>query len=150
VGMKVFHLLFREFSDPALALVLERRFPELLGDRLITAVELSDPEAAGELGYSPAMVRQTIQEAAERVQKVPVRQVFNYGRLIRRGIFVVLLTAGLYLLGVATFATIPAVLPASGWVIEPYGMAPEEGSSQDRNFSALAMVGFTDLHDVSD
>ena len=33
----------------ALALVLERRFPQELGDRLITAVELADPHKAAEL-----------------------------------------------------------------------------------------------------
>ena len=32
----------REFNERTLALVLERRFPKLLGDRLITAVELAD------------------------------------------------------------------------------------------------------------
>ena len=41
-------------------LMLERKFPALLGDRLITAVELSDPEEAAKLGYSPAMIRETI------------------------------------------------------------------------------------------
>src|SRR5262245_59680113 len=34
--------VFRDFSYPSLALVLERRFPDVLGDRLITAVELAD------------------------------------------------------------------------------------------------------------
>ena len=33
--------LLRRFRPEALALVLEKRFPKLLGDRLITAVELS-------------------------------------------------------------------------------------------------------------
>src|ERR1700722_5144996 len=41
-GVTVVPRLFREFRDAALALVLERRFPQVLGDRLITAVELSD------------------------------------------------------------------------------------------------------------
>src|SRR6516225_8981187 len=48
-ALKVLTRLFREFRDPALALVLERRFPHQLGDRLITAVELSDPDKAAEL-----------------------------------------------------------------------------------------------------
>ena len=58
--------LIRQFRDSAFALLLERKFPALLGDRLITAVELSDPEAAAALGYSPAMIRETINEAARR------------------------------------------------------------------------------------
>src|SRR5438874_2667182 len=72
VSLNVFGRLFRDFTDAALALVLERRFPKLLGDRLITAVELSDLKKAEEQGYSPAMILETIHEAAERVQEVPV------------------------------------------------------------------------------
>src|ERR1022692_2760252 len=43
VVWKVLLRITREFSDPAIALVLERRFPDALGDRLITAVEMADP-----------------------------------------------------------------------------------------------------------
>lgn len=96
VTLKVFLRLFREFRDAALALVLERRFPKLLGDRLITAVELSDPRQAEALGYSGAMVRETIHEAAERVDQLPIKQVFDWRRLFRRGALIVLLTAGAY------------------------------------------------------
>src|SRR5262245_58078754 len=63
-----------EFRDASLALVLERRFPKLLGDRLITAVELANVKEAASLGYSPAMVEQTIHEAAERVGKLDIRE----------------------------------------------------------------------------
>ena len=99
VALKVVGRLLREFRDPALALVLERRFPKLLGDRLITAVELSDLQKAEEQGYSPAMVRETIHEAAERVEQVPVQQAFDWGRLVRRGLVAAALTLGLYLAG---------------------------------------------------
>src|SRR5207245_646192 len=40
LALRIARRLTRELSYPALALVLERRFPDLLGDRLITAVEL--------------------------------------------------------------------------------------------------------------
>src|SRR5437660_6851779 len=46
VASKVLVRLLREFRDGSLALVLEHRFPALLGDRLITAVELADPRLA--------------------------------------------------------------------------------------------------------
>ena len=49
--------LTRELSYPALALVLERKFPKILGDRLITAVELADVERQSRYGYSSAMIR---------------------------------------------------------------------------------------------
>ena len=51
-GIVIFRIVRRltnEFSYPALALVLERRFPKVLGDRLITAVEMADVEQAERL-----------------------------------------------------------------------------------------------------
>src|SRR5262249_60581877 len=73
--------LTREFSAPALALVLERRFPRQLGDRLITAVEMADPRMAEKYGYSQELVDKTVNDAANRVEELPVGQVFNWGRL---------------------------------------------------------------------
>src|SRR5262249_27969557 len=72
--------LFHDFSHPALALVLERRFPRILGDRLITAVELANPQETTKFGFSPRMVEETIQEAAQRVEKLPLGEVFDWGR----------------------------------------------------------------------
>lgn len=97
---KILLRLFKEFREPTLAMVLEQRFPELLGDRLITAVELSDPEKAAELGYSPSMVRQTIHEAAERVDQIPVGDVLDWRRLVKQGAWIGVLT--LLLGGAAT------------------------------------------------
>lgn len=100
--------LFREFRDTALALVLERKFPHLLGDRLITAVELSDTRQAALQGYSVAMIEQTVQEAAERVEQVPLREVFDWRRLVRRGVVVGLLSLGLYVVAGSLFAGLDA------------------------------------------
>jgi hypothetical protein len=109
IALVVVRRFFKEFSDPAVALVLERRFPKQLGDRLITAVELSDPKQAAEYGYSPAMVRQTIHDAADRVQTVPVKQVFDWGRLIRRGVLFLGLSAGLYVLACVVVSSVRAM-----------------------------------------
>lgn len=87
--------LFTHFGQRSLALVLERRFPKLLGDRLITAVELSKPRAR-QYGYSPAMLQLTINDAAERVHKIPLGEVFNWTRLIRHGLALGLITVGFY------------------------------------------------------
>jgi hypothetical protein len=108
-GWVVLTRLFREFSDAALALVLERRFPRQLGDRLITAVELSDTRQAAAIGYSPAMVRATILDAADRVATLPIKEVFDWKRLIYRGIAVVVLSAGLYLVALAGFITVAMI-----------------------------------------
>jgi len=83
-GILVFRIVRRlstEFSYPALALVLERSYPKVLGDRLITAVEMADIEQAARFGYSADMVRQTIAEARERLGAVDVHAVFNWRRL---------------------------------------------------------------------
>jgi hypothetical protein len=110
VATKVFLRLFREFRDASLALVLERRFPRELGDRLITAVEMADPRLADKYGYSQAMVDQTIRDAADRVEKVPVREVFRWGRLRRHWLVAAVLTLGVYLLVALGCCTLPAVL----------------------------------------
>jgi hypothetical protein len=102
VTTKVLLRLLREFRDGALALVLERRYPRQLGDRLITAVEMADPRQAAVYGHSQPLVDQTIREAADRVDTVPVSGVFNWGRLYRYGAVLAGLTLGTYLLiGVA-------------------------------------------------
>jgi len=90
--------LSRDFRDAALALVLERRFPGILGDRLITAVELSNSEEAARLGFSRVMLHQTVQEAAVKVEQVPINEVFDWNRLKRSAMTVVLLTVGLFFL----------------------------------------------------
>jgi hypothetical protein len=109
VALKIITRLIIDFTDAAVAIVLERRFPGQLGDRLITAVELSDPAAAAGYGYSADMVRETIHEAAERVDQVPVREVFDWKRLISRAIYLALLSLGLYLLVGAGFSAIRAI-----------------------------------------
>src|SRR5947209_2143455 len=102
VAVQVVRRLLVEFSPAALALVLERRFPKILGDRLITAVELADLDRAAAQGYSRAMIEQTVRDAAERVGQVPVNDVFDWGRLKRLGGWVFALSLGLFLLtGVA-------------------------------------------------
>src|SRR5438876_1128204 len=98
VAVKVVRRLLVEFRPPALALVLERRFPQQLGDRLITAVELADLDRAAEQGYSRAMIEQTIADAVRQVETVPVNEVFNWGRLTRLSGWLLGLTLGLYLL----------------------------------------------------
>lgn len=97
-SLAVFKRLFYDFRDAALALVLEKRYPDLLGDRLITAVELADVREAARLGYSPVMVEETIREAARRVDQVPVHEVFDWKRLYIQLGAAVMLTAGVYLL----------------------------------------------------
>jgi hypothetical protein len=97
ISLKVLRRLFREFSDRALALVLERRFPRELGDRLITAVEMADPKLSEKYGFSQVMLDRTIREAADRVEKLPVHEVFNWVRLRWQLIWAGIASVGVYL-----------------------------------------------------
>jgi hypothetical protein len=105
VVTKVVMRLTRDFSDSALALVLERRYPHILGDRLISAVQLADLEWAKQYGYSTDMIKKTIDDVRVRVDEIPVNKVFNWRRLwLQAGAFVAL-TLGLFVLsGIAVCA----------------------------------------------
>jgi hypothetical protein len=103
---RVLVLVNKRFSLPALALVLEKRYPKVLGDRLITAIQMADVERAAEAGYSADLVRHTIAEARERMKQVNVAAVFNWGRLWLKGGLIagVWAVAVLVALGLAVFA----------------------------------------------
>jgi hypothetical protein len=98
VASKVLFRVLREFRDDALALLLERRFPVLLGDRLITAVEMADVRLANRYGYSQPMIDQTLRDAAERVDRLNPAEVFNWSRLRHYGLCLALITVGNFLL----------------------------------------------------
>src|SRR5438445_3443901 len=106
VARKVFSRLFREFRPSALALVLERRFTAELGDRLITAVEMADPRVSERYNYSQPMIDQTIRDAAERIDRLPVRDVFAWRRLRRYALRLVVLTVGVFVLVGAAYCAI--------------------------------------------
>jgi hypothetical protein len=97
IALKLIRRFFKEFSDGGVALLLEKRYPNELGDRLITAVELADPRIAEKYGFSQPMLDATIRDAAERVSKLPAYEIFRWGRLRLLVALAVLLTVGLYL-----------------------------------------------------
>ena len=78
--------LLRSLRAKALALVLERRFPEL-DDRLITAVEVADGLPASDSPITTAMLRQTIIDATRTVGTLDLGGVFDK-RPIRRAILI--------------------------------------------------------------
>jgi hypothetical protein len=68
--------VLRGFRARALALVLEKRFPQL-GDRLITAVELSDRPQAAKTELGGAMLERTVADAAEQARGLDLSRVFD-------------------------------------------------------------------------
>ena len=73
---------FARFRARALALVLERRFPEL-GTRLITAVEMASSRSGRESPLTSAMIERTIDEAARLSSSLPLESVFDRAPLRR-------------------------------------------------------------------
>jgi len=88
-GATLLLILFRAltaFRRRALALVLERRFPEL-GDGLITAVEASEGGFRFNSPFELALLQRTISDAARRLDRLDLATVFN-PRPLRRAIVV--------------------------------------------------------------
>ena len=75
----------RHFRQRALALVLERRFPEL-NDRLITAIELSGEQQRPQPILTQAMLARTIEEVREASTHLDLDTVFDKRPLLRAGI----------------------------------------------------------------
>lgn len=91
--------VLRGYRFKALALVLERQFPQL-GDRLITAVELADAPEPAPTGLGGAMLQRTVQDAGERVRSLDLDEVFNRVPLRRWTIIAAVLLVSVLGLGV--------------------------------------------------
>ncbi len=89
--------VFRSFRTKSLALVLEKRFPEL-NDRLVTAVE-SAGQAESHTALTSAMLERTMLEAVSALKTVDVGEVFD-----RRPLRRVTTMAGLLTVSLIAFA----------------------------------------------
>ncbi|WLD12515.1 hypothetical protein [Planctellipticum variicoloris] len=114
----VFRFL-RSYRPRSLALVLERRFPQL-DDRLITAVEAA--ESYGELGspFTQAMLERTMSDASRAAEQVNLSEVFNQ-RPLRK-----------------------AVITAAVLVVSILGLLAVNASAMDR--WARGYLGLQDLY----
>ena len=95
--------LFRAFRTKALALVLERRFPEL-DDRLITAVEAAEGAETTDSPITSAMLRHTIVEAARTASGLDLGSVFDRKPLRRAVVTASVLVASILGLAVTNSA----------------------------------------------
>jgi hypothetical protein len=73
---------FRTFGQRALALVLERRFPQL-GDRLITAIDLVDSPQTASSPVSGVLYERTVSDAARSLRSIDLGTVFDPAPLRR-------------------------------------------------------------------
>src|SRR5258707_472756 len=80
----------------ALLLSRDRRCPRERGAGLSAAVEMAAPNVAEKSAHSQEMSDVTVAEAARRVETLPVRDVFNWGRLYKQWAGAVGLTFGIY------------------------------------------------------
>lgn len=101
----LFLRITRPLPDWELALLLERKYGRELGDRLVTAVQMSDSAGVSKQGYSWAMVEAATQEAEKSLQNLAVSDTLNSKRLTKR----IALALGCLLLAVAAFLFLPEV-----------------------------------------
>ncbi|MGE4004028.1 MAG: hypothetical protein AB7I48_27910, partial [Planctomycetaceae bacterium] len=97
--------LLRRLRSRALALVLERRFPEL-DDRLITAVELVEGDEEDETPLRSAMQRRTITDAARAARELDLTSVFDRRPLQRSLAGAILFLVSIAGLGIADAAAV--------------------------------------------
>jgi hypothetical protein len=83
--------VFVRWSDASLALLMERRFPEL-GEHMLTAVDMAAPETDAET-YNPELIARTQQAAGEAIGRVNTAELFRRGPLVRAVAAAILLTA---------------------------------------------------------
>ncbi|MFQ5732973.1 MAG: hypothetical protein ACE5KM_13615 [Planctomycetaceae bacterium] len=72
IGMR----LFRSIRSKPLALVLERRFPDL-NDKLVTSVELRETVTGRETDLTVEMLNRTVENAADEARQLKVSDVFE-------------------------------------------------------------------------
>lgn len=101
IGLRV----LRSYRSKALALVLERRFPEL-DDRLVTAVELSEAGGSHEGKLSVAMAGRTINDAIQATKQLDLSRVFDRRPLQRALIAASVAIASIGGLAVASNSTL--------------------------------------------
>jgi hypothetical protein len=90
----------RGFRARALALVLEKRFPEL-NDRLITAVEFAESRENPESELGGAMLNRTVEDVVHAAQKLDVTSVFDRGPMRKAVTSAAVLAASIVGLAVA-------------------------------------------------
>ena len=109
----------RGFRSRALALVLERRFPEL-DDRLVTAVELAESHDSGESELTEAMLNRTIEQAVEASRKISMHDVFDHRPLQRAILAAAFMIASIGGLAAASQSTVETWLDSFVGLDESY------------------------------
>jgi hypothetical protein len=92
--------LWHSFGRRMLAIILERRFPEL-GDSLITAIEMQDSPRATASPLTAVMFQRTAHEAAERIGRLNLESVFDPKPLRRAAIAAGVVVASFLAIGAA-------------------------------------------------
>lgn len=94
--------LFRSFRPKDLALVLERKFPQLR-DQLITTVEMNADSSSP---LQQEMLAETRREAVEKVAQLPLEETFDRRPLKRLAIIATVLFSTLAVFSVASAASV--------------------------------------------
>lgn len=99
VAVLLFQRLLKSIRTKALALVLERRFPNL-DDRLVTAVELEQSRTGAETPLTEAMLVRTVDNVAHDARELKVSEVFHKSPLRKALALAVVLVGSVVAFGV--------------------------------------------------
>ena len=124
--------MLRPLEPRSLALLLERRYPDL-AERLITAVEL-DGQQLEHSAVSNAMLQQTLQDLGRQMGSIDVAPVFDF-RPLKRG----LLIAGVMLVSIIGFGVVNAQA-MSRWFAAYVGGKPDYWEKYRRNALHIRVV----------
>ncbi len=124
--------MLRPLEPKSLALLLERKFPDL-SERLITAVEL-DGQQLERSAESNAMLQQTLRELGQQIGTLDVAPVFDF-RPLRRG----LLIAGVMLASIIGFGVVNAQA-MSRWISAYIGGETNYWEKYRRNALHLRVI----------
>ena len=127
----VFRLL-RPLEPRSLALLLERRYPDL-SERLITAVELEGQQLERS-AVSNAMLQQTLQDLGRQMGSIDVAPVFDF-RPLKKG----LLIAAVMLASIIGFGVVNAQA-MSRWIAAYIGGEPNYWEQYRRNALHIRVV----------
>lgn len=124
--------LVRPLEPRSLALLLERRFPDL-SERLITAVELSG-QPLERSAEGNAMLQQTLADLGRQLGSLDVAPVFDF-RPLRRGLVV----AGVLLASIIGFGVVNAQA-MSRWYAAYIGGQPDYWSQYRKNSLTVKVI----------
>ena len=144
--------LKQPLPDDSLALLVERHHPKL-GGRLVTAVQLNEPERSGD-SHSPQLLKAVHDQATAVIDEVDPNRVFRWEPLVRKGLIagpLALMAIAFLIISPQNFARAASrltLLSDEPWPrraqLEMVGVELPVVSASDEESIAPELIAFTD------